>query len=196
MQAIEQRERLLTTEDLEGLPGQPGLRYELDEGKLVEMPGAGALHNLIVGLVYRLLFAFVSQKRLGLVFCDGAAFVLRRDPDTVRIPDVSVVRRDRVPAAGIPEGFWPGAPDLAVEIVSPHDRAEEVHERVRDYLGAGVRLVWVLWPKSRTMTVYWPDGTARELGPDEKLTGGDVLPGFEMTVSDLFLVSPEASSDE
>jgi hypothetical protein len=59
-----------------------------------------------------------------------------------------------------------------------------------------VRLVWVLWPKSRTMTVYWPDGTARELGPDEKLTGGDVLPGFEMTVSDLFLVSPEASSDE
>jgi len=196
MQAIEQRERLLTTEDLEGLPGQPGLRYELDEGKLVEMPGAGALHNLIVGLVYRLLFAFVSQKRLGLVFCDGAAFVLRRDPDTVRIPDVSVVRRDRVPAAGIPEGFWPGAPDLAVEIVSPHDRAEEVHERVRDYLGAGVRLVWVLWPKSRTVTVYWPDGTARELGPDEKLTGGDVLPGFEMTVSDLFVVSLEASSGE
>ena len=196
MQAIEQRERLLTTEDLEGLPGQPGLRYELDEGKLVEMPGAGALHNLIVGLVYRLLFAFVSQKRLGLVFCDGAAFVLRRDPDTVRIPDVSVVRRDRVPAAGIPEGFWPGAPDLAVEIVSPHDRAEEVHERVRDYLGAGVRLIWVLWPKSRTVTVYWPDGTARELGPDEKLTGGDVLPGFEMTVSDLFVVSLEASSGE
>ena len=196
MQAIEQRERLLTTEDLEGLPGQPGLRYELDEGKLVEMPGAGALHNLIVGLVYRLLFAFVSQKRLGLVFCDGAAFVLRRDPDTVRIPDVSVVRRERVPAAGIPEGFWPGAPDLAVEIVSPHDRAEEVHERVRDYLGAGVRLVWVLWPKSRTVTVYWPDGTARELGPDEKLTGGDVLPGFEMTVSDLFVVSLEASSGE
>jgi Uma2 family endonuclease len=191
MQAIEQRERLLTAEDLEGLPEQPGVRYELDEGKLVEMPGAGALHNLIVGLVYRLLFAFVSQKRLGLVFCDGAAFVLRRNPDTVRIPDVSVVRRERVPAAGIPEGFWPGAPDLAVEIVSPHDRAEEVHERVRDYLGAGVRLVWVLWPKSRTVTVYWPDGTARELGPDEQLTGGDVLPGFTARVQDLFAVEME-----
>jgi len=193
MQAIGQRERLLTAEDLEGLPERPGVRYELHEGKLVEMPGAGALHNLIVGLVYRLLFAFVSQKRLGLVFCDGAAFVLRRNPDTVRIPDVSVVRRERVPAGGIPEGFWPGAPDLAVEIVSPHDRAEEVHERVRDYLGAGVRLVWVLWPKSRTVTVYWPDGTARELGPDEKLTGGDVLPGFEVSVSELFLVPAEES---
>ncbi|MBO9404490.1 MAG: Uma2 family endonuclease [Thermomicrobium sp.] len=196
MQAIEQRERLLTAEDLEGLPEQPGVRYELDEGKLVEMPGAGGIHAAIVVRLVLLLHQFVTSRRLGFVFGDGLGYILRRNPDTVRIPDVSVVRRERVPAAGIPEGFWPGAPDLAVEIVSPHDRAEEVHERVRDYLGAGVRLVWVLWPKSRTVTVYWPDGTARELGPDEKLTGGDVLPGFEMTVSDLFVVSPEASSGE
>ncbi len=190
MHAIGQEERLLTVDDLVALPERPGIRYELHKGKLVEMPGAGAQHNLLVGLVYRLLFAFVGQQRLGLVFSDGAAFVLRRNPDTVRIPDVSVVRRERVPVEGIPEGFWLGAPDLAIEIVSPHDRAEEVHERVRDYLVAGTRLVWVLWPKSRTVTVYWPDGTARELGPDEKLTGGDVLPGFDVTVSELF-VAPE-----
>ena len=63
-----------------------------------------------------------------------------------------------------------------------------MHERVRDYLAAGTRLVWVLWPKSRTVTVYWPDGTARELGPGETLTGGDVLPGFTVAVSDLFVV--------
>jgi Uma2 family endonuclease len=188
MHAIGQEERLLTADDLVALPERPGIRYELHEGKLVEMPGAGALHNLLVGLVYRLLFAFVSQQRLGLVFCDGAAFVLRRNPDTVRIPDVSVVRRERVAAGGIPEGFWPGAPDLAVEIVSPHDRAEEVHERVRDYLGAGTQQVWVLWPRSRTVTVYWPDGTARELGPDDQLTGGDVLPGFAVAVRELFVV--------
>ncbi|MCS7052068.1 MAG: Uma2 family endonuclease [Thermomicrobium sp.] len=188
MQVVGQQERLLTAEQLLELPEKPGVRYELREGKLVEMPGAGALHNLIVGLVYRLLFAFVSRHRLGLVFSDGAAFLLQRNPDTVRIPDVSVVRRERVPAAGIPEGFWPGAPDLAVEIVSPHDRAEEVHERVRDYLAAGTVQVWVLWPKSRSVTVYWADGTARELGPEETLAGGDLLPGFAVKVSELFAI--------
>ncbi|WP_448576561.1 Uma2 family endonuclease [Thermomicrobium sp.] len=158
------------------------------------MPGAGGILAAIVVRLVLLLHQFVTSRRIGLVFGDGLGYILRRNPDTVRIPDVSVVRWERVPATGIPEGFWPGAPDLAVEIVSPHDRAEEVHERVRDYLGAGVRLVWVLWPKSRTVTVYWPDGTARELGPDEKVSGGDVLPGFDMTVSELFAVSPEEAS--
>ncbi|MCS7256985.1 MAG: Uma2 family endonuclease [Thermomicrobium sp.] len=190
MSTVGERERVLTAEDLETLPEQPGIRYELHEGKLVEMPGAGGIHAAIVVRLVLLLHQFVTSRRLGFVFGDGLGYILRRNPDTVRIPDVSVVRRERVPVEGIPEGFWPGAPDLAVEIVSPHDRAEEVHERVRDYLGAGTRLVWVLWPKSRTVTVYWPDGTARELGPDEKLTGGDVLPGFDVTVSELF-VAPE-----
>ena len=193
MSAVEERARLLTAEVLAELPEQPGVRYELHEGKLVEMPGAGGIHAAIVVRLVLLLHQFVTSRRIGFVFGDGLGYILRRNPDTVRIPDVSVVRRERVPAGGIPEGFWPGAPDLAVEIVSPHDRAEEVHERVRDYLGAGVRLVWVLWPKSRTVTVYWPDGTARELGPDEKLTGGDVLPGFEVSVSELFLVPAEES---
>ena len=190
MSTVGERERVLTAEDLEVLPERPGVRYELHEGKLVEMPGAGGIHAAIVVRLVLLLHQFVTSRRLGFVFGDGLGYILRRHPDTVRIPDVSVVRRERVPAEGIPEGFWPGAPDLAVEIVSPHDRAEEVHERVRDYLVAGTRLVWVLWPKSRTVTVYWPDGTARELGPDEKLTGGDVLPGFDVTVSELF-VAPE-----
>ncbi|MCX2728234.1 Uma2 family endonuclease [Thermomicrobium sp. 4228-Ro] len=193
MQAIGQQEHLLTVDDLVALPERPGIRYELHEGKLVEMPGAGGIHAAIVVRLVLLLHQFVTSRRLGFVFGDGLGYILRRNPDTVRIPDVSVVRRERVPAGGIPEGFWPGAPDLAVDIVSPHDRAEEVHERVRDYLGAGTRLVWVLWPKSRTVTVYWPDGTARELGPDEKLTGGDVLPGFEVSVSELFLVPAEES---
>ncbi|GBD21363.1 hypothetical protein HRbin28_01812 [bacterium HR28] len=188
MNVAEERVALLTAEELLELPEKPGVRYELHEGKLVEMPGAGALHNLIVGVVYRLLYAFVREHRLGLVFTDGAAFVLRRNPDTVRIPDVSVVRRERVPGGGIPEGFWPGAPDLAVEIVSPHDRAEEVHERVREYLGAGVRQVWVLWPRSRAVTVYEAGGVVRELGAEEELEGGEVLPGFRVKVSDLFAV--------
>jgi len=191
MSTVEERQRVLTAEDLETLPEQPGVRYELHEGKLVEMPGAGGIHAAIVVRLVLLLHQFVTSRGLGFVFGDGLGYILRRNPDTVRIPDVSVVRRERVVAGGIPEGFWPGAPDLAVEIVSPHDRAEEVHERVRDYLGAGTQQVWVLWPRSRTVTVYWPDGTARELGPDDQLTGGDLLPGFAIPVRDLFVVAPE-----
>ncbi len=189
MSAVQQREELLTAEALADLPAKPGVRYELREGKLVEMPGAGGIHAALVVRLVLLLHQFVTSRRIGFVFGDGLGYILRRAPDTVRIPDVSVVRRERVPAGGVPEGYWPGAPDLAVEIVSPHDRAEEVHERVRDYLGAGTALVWVLWPKSRAVTVYRADGTARELGPEDALDGEAVLPGFQVRVSELFTLT-------
>ncbi len=182
--------RLMTAEEFWELPEQPGVRYELVKGVPVEVPGAGALHNLIAALVYRLIHEFARTRNLGLVFTDGLAYILGRNPDTVRIPDASFVSRERIPESGIPEGFWPGAPDLAVEIVSPNDRAEDVHDKVRDYLAAGARLVWVLWPKSRSLTVYTPDGQARELGPEQELDGGDVLPGFRVPVASLFAVEP------
>lgn len=186
MHAVEQQERLLTAEELVELPAKPGVRYELREGKLVEMPGAGGIHAALVVRLVLLLHQFVTSRRIGFVFGGGLGYILRRGPDTVRIPDVSVVQRERVPAGGVPEGYWPGAPDLAVEIVSPHDRAEEVHERVWDYLGAGTALVWVLWPKSQAVTVYRADGTARELEPEDTLDGEAVLPGFQVRVSELF----------
>ncbi|MCX7622391.1 MAG: Uma2 family endonuclease [Thermomicrobium sp.] len=194
MQVVGQQERLLTAEQLLELPEKPGVRYERHEGKLVEMLGAGGIHAAIVVRLVLSLRQFVTSRRLGFVFGDGLGYILRRNPDTVRIPDVSMVRREQVPAAGIPEGFWPGPPDLAVEIVSPHDRAEEVHERVQDYVAAGTVQVWVLWPKSRSVTVYWGDGTARELGPEETLEGGDLLPGFAVRVGDLFVAEPADAS--
>ncbi len=186
--AAGQPARLMTAEELWELPERPGVRYELVRGVPVEVPGAGALHNLIAALVYRLIYEFARTRNLGLVFTDGVAYILGHNPDTVRIPDASFVSRERIPESGIPEGFWPGAPDLAVEIVSPNDRAEDVHDKVRDYLAAGTRLVWVLWPKSRSLTVYTPDGQARELGPEQELDGGDVLPGFRAPVAALFAV--------
>ena len=178
----------MTAEELWELPEKPGVRFELTKGELVEVPGAGALHNLIAALVYRLIFDFVSGRNLGLVFTDGAAYVLGRNPDRVRIPDVSVVLRAHVPEGGIPEGFWPGAPDLAVEVVSPNDRAEDVYDKVRDYLDAGTPLVWVLWPKRQSLTVHTPDGRARDLGPEDALDGADVLPVFNLRVAELFAV--------
>ena len=88
------------------------------------MPGAGALHNSIAALVYELLRGFVRAHDPGLAFTDGVGYVLARAPDQVRIPDASFVSWERVPVEGVPEGFWPLAPDLAVEVVSPNDRAE------------------------------------------------------------------------
>lgn len=176
----------LTAEQLWALPEVPGKRYELVEGELVEVPGAGGVHGLLVKVLLRLLDAFVLPRGLGEVFADGVGYVIARDPDVVRIPDVSFIAQARLPGGGVPEGFIPGAPDLAVEIVSPGDRAEEVYGKVREYLDAGARLVWVVWPRYRTVTAYTPDGQSRELREDDGLDGGAVLPGFRARVGDLF----------
>lgn len=178
----------MTVEELWEMPEKPGVRYELVEGELVEVPGAGVLHSLIVGLVYKLIDAFVIERDIGLVFPDGTGYVIRRDPDLLRIPDVSFVSWESVTEEGVPEGYWYTAPVLAVEVVSPNDRADDVHDKVREYLDAGTRAVWVMWPKQRSVTAYSPDGTARELGPDEQLDGGDALPGFRVRVGELFEV--------
>lgn len=180
--------QLLTAEDVWEMPEVPGKQFELVDGELVEVPGVGALHGLIAALIYKLLDTFVLGRDLGLVFGDNTSYILRRGPDRVRIPDVSFISWDRVPEGGVPEGYWPVAPDLAVEIVSPGDRADDVHDKVREYLEAGTRLVWILWPKHRAVTVREPGGVIRELGPDDELDGGDVLPGFRAHVGELFAV--------
>lgn len=178
--------RLITAEELWEMPEVLGKRFELVRGEIVEVPGTGALHNFIVALMFRMIDAFVHERRLGIVATDGASYLLARDPDVVRIPDVSFISRLRVPESGIPEGYWPLAPDLAVEIVSPHDSATGLREKVREYLDAGTRLVWVVWPRDRSTTVYTESGEVRELREGDHLDGGDVLPGFRIKVGELF----------
>lgn len=177
---------LITADELWTMPEVPGKRFELINGEMVEVPGTGAIHSWIMGNIYRVLFAFAMQNRLGRVFADGASYVLRRDPDHVRIPDVSFVSREHLPAAGMPVGYWQLAPDLAVEVVSPEDRATEVREKARDYLDAGTRQVWVFWPDERTVTVHMPGRAPVDLGPEDLLAGGDLLPGFSVRVGDFF----------
>ena len=150
------------------------------------MPGAGELHIAIVVMLFKLLDRFVEQHDLGIVRPDGLAYMLRRDPDQVRIPDVSFVTWESVPEGDVSERFWEGPSTLADEVVSPNDRADDIHERVQDYLGAGARQVWVLWPRRRSVSIYSRDVDTRELGPDSQLIGGDVLPGFGVRVGDLF----------
>jgi Uma2 family endonuclease len=104
----------------------------------------------------------------------------------VRGPDVSYVRADRIPATGIPEGFWNLAPDLAVEVVSPNETAEDVREKVRDFLSAGTTLVWTVYPRTREVIVHTPDGFARTFGPGEVIEFPDLLPEFTCNVAELF----------
>jgi Uma2 family endonuclease len=96
------------------------------------------------------------------------------------------VRAERNPHAGIPEGFWTVAPDLAVEVVSPSETADEVREKVRDFLGAGVPLVWTIYPRTHEVIVHTPDGLARTYGEADTLVFPDTLPGFSCLVAELF----------
>ena len=176
----------MTADALWSLPEVAGRRYELVRGELVEVPGAGGRHGQLALWIGMLLLRFVGPRRLGVVSGDGPGYLLGRDPDTLRIPDVSFVAADRLPAGGVPEAFWPFAPDLAVEIVSPNDRAEDVHGKAREYLNAGTRVVWVVRPRTRRVAVYRGEGDTQESSDDGVLDGGDVLPGFDLSVADLF----------
>ncbi len=178
----------MTAEQMWELPDIPGKRFELHDGELIEVPLAGVLHGLIVGIVYRLLAAAADEVG-GYAFAGGVGYVLARDPDVVRVPDASYVAASSMPAGGIPAGFWPIPPDLAAEVVSPGDRVREVHTKVRAYLDAGTRLVWVLWPETRSVTVSDAGGASREFGPDDVLDGGTLLPSLRVTVRELFPVS-------
>jgi Uma2 family endonuclease len=181
------RQHLVTAEAFDEMPDPPDKRLDLIDGQVVEKPllgaqGATAHANLLFALG-----AFVERSDLGIVL-PGVGHVLHRDPDTVRHVGVSFITRERVPA-GEPTGwFWEGAPTLAIEAVSFYGKAIDLHLRVSDYLRVGTRLVWVLWPDTRSVSIHRPDGTSSEIGADAQLDGGDILPGFHVTVGDLFEV--------
>ncbi|RMF83685.1 MAG: Uma2 family endonuclease, partial [Nitrospinota bacterium] len=118
---------LLTADQLFHLPDD-GFCYELVKGELRRMPPAGGEHGAIVMRLSLLLGRFIQDNALGVALGAETGFLIGTDPDTVRAPDFAFVRRDRVPEDGIPEGFWPGPPDLAVEVISPTDTYAAIEE--------------------------------------------------------------------
>ena len=170
--------------ELSELPDD-GYRYELIRGELIRMSSTGFEHLDIVGLLIYLLRSFVMPRDLGVVGGEGG-FVLERDPETVLAPDVMFVRNDLPPPKEEWAGFLDLAPDLAVEVLSPADRAGHVNDKVLIYLEAGVQLVWIVDPGRRIVTVWEPDRTARVLAEGDELDGGEVLPGFRLPVAELF----------
>jgi Uma2 family endonuclease len=179
-------ERLMTADDLESLPDNGSMRYELDEGRLISLSPSASLSAIVALNVGSEMRAFVKQHNLGVCFGSEGGFKLASDPDTVRAPDVSFVRSERIPKDGIPRrGFWPGAPDLAVEVLSPTNRPGEMWRRIGDLLNAGTRLIWVIDPERRTAFVIRPGGETRLIGDDGTLEGEDVLSGFSLPLRDV-----------
>lgn len=183
--AIEQEKREMTAEALFNLPDD-GWRYELVKGELRRMPPAGMQHGRIASRLDQRLAAYVETHNLGAVFTAEAGYRLAQSPDIVRAPDVSFITRERIPAEGVPSGYWPGAPDLAVEIVSPNDRFDDVIEKVAEYLASGARLVWVVHPRTQTVMIYRASGEGQLLRSHEELSGEGVIPGFSCPVASLF----------
>ena len=176
----------VTAEELFMMP-KDGFRYELVKGELRKISPAGSEHGAIIVNITVLLGQHVKSKKLGVCFGAETGFKIASDPDTVRAPDVAFVSRERVPEGGIPKKFWPGAPDLAVEVISPGDTVDEVEEKVEDWLATGTRAVWVVSPKRRSVTVYRSMTDVTRLSEADELDGGEVVPGFRCKVSEFFV---------
>ncbi len=163
-----------------------GHRYELIGGKLVERH-MGAQSSLVAARLIRLLGSHAEAQHLGEVFgADCGYQIWPAKPKQVRFPDVSFIARSRLPDGTVPQGYIQVFPDLAVEAVSPSDTAEEVEAKRVEFLRAGTRLFWVIYPGSRTIHAYRPGGSAATLEEGDELSGEDVLPGFTCKVATLF----------
>ena len=177
--------QLLTADDLWNMPDQGG-HAELVKGEMRPMSPAGYHHGLVTMRLAAPLHQFVRSQKLGDLVAAETGFVISRDPDTVRAPDIAFVTSERIPKSGRPAKYWIGPPDLVVETMSPSDTVFDVDEKVQEWLSAGARLVWVVNPRQQIVTVYRPGNTAQILAVGSMLDGEDVVPGFRIAVSELF----------
>ncbi|MEA2206398.1 MAG: hypothetical protein QOE77_3174 [Blastocatellia bacterium] len=178
-------DKILTAEDLLKLP-RGTFRYELIEGELKQMSPAGHKHGKIIVRLTAPLAKHVQDNMLGEVYAAETGFKLRSNPDTVRAADIAFIRKDRVEAVGDTDGYWLGAPDLAVEVVSPSDKVGDVEIKVGEWLEFGTHLVWTVSPSLKTVTVYRSLMDIETLTEKDVLDGGDVVPDFKFPVAELF----------
>ena len=177
--------RLLTAGDLLRLDAE-GVRGELIRGVLCETMPTGHRHGAIVANLVGELRTFVKPRRLGWLVASDSGVWLEREPDTVREPDIAFTSAEKIPLEAEIPGYAEVVPDLVVEVASPSDNLREINDKAQMWLRYGVRLVWVVHPDTRTVDVHPADGAAVTLGEDDALDGGDVLPGFDCTVSAIF----------
>jgi Uma2 family endonuclease len=174
-----------TADELLRMPDD-GMRHELVRGELRMMPPPGFEHGRVAATVGTLLGMHVRQTESGVTLAAETGFLLTSNPDTVRAPDAAFVSRERAERVGRTAKYWPGAPDLAVEVVSPGDSFHEVQDKTLEWLAAGTIAVLVLDPTKSTATVYRGQGDAHVHSAGDTLDLSDAVPGFSVAVAELF----------
>ena len=182
-----QSTQFLRAEDLYSLPDDER-KYELQAGVILSEPTTGGRHGRVsANLIARLVF-WVRRHKLGVVYSNDTGYLLARNPDTVRGPDISFLTKKRFDEIEDDVRLIPGAPDLAIETVSPSDTPSHIHAKVGDYLAAGTRLVWIVDPGRHEVTVYTTLLAPVILKASDRLDGGELLPGFSVRVAELFRI--------
>ena len=175
----------ITAQELLKMPDD-GLRYELVKGEIKKMPPAGYEHGKTSINITTPLDGHVRKNDLGAVCAAETGFLLSSDPDTVLAPDVAFISRKRIQEVGDVKGYWPGASDMAIEVISPTDIYTEVEEKALQWLNAGTRMVIVADSRKRTLTIYRSLNDITVLTVEDTLDGGDIVPGWRIAVDDIF----------
>lgn len=176
--------KIYTVEDLENLSNEDGAKYELYDGELTLMPPSQRNATELGVEIASLLRNFTRGKGFGYIAGADGGYILSREPDTFVSPDGSFISKERA-GERKSTGYYPVAPDLAVEVISPSDRAADIRRKIDLYLQHGTRLIWVVYPQTRTIEVHTSIGS-RNLTVEDALEGGEVLPGFNASIRDIF----------
>jgi Uma2 family endonuclease len=179
--------KLMTAEEFRLLPEPTdGTRLELIRGEVVPMSRPTWEHGEVAGNVHMAIKLFLRQNPIGRVSVEGGV-ITERGPDTVRGPDVSFMSKERMPLGERVDRFAEQTPDLCVEVVSPSNTRRRLNDKIKEYFFTGARMVWVVDPEDRSVTVFREPLEGRVLKEEATLDGGDVLPGFSCKVSELFI---------
>ncbi len=180
---IATEQRLLTDAEYMALPD--GKRYEYVNGELIDMGNSGMEHGFIASVLNVLIGSYVLTHKLGVICDSSTAFTLQTG--NKRSPDLSFISKERLQGLKrLPKGYFQGAPDLAVEVISPSNTYEEIHDKLTEYFDNGCRLAWVIYPDEQYVLVYHQPHPDRLLKLSDCLEGEDLLPGFSLAIADLF----------
>lgn len=176
----------VTVEEYEHLPDPTdGTRLELQKGEVVAVSRPNWEHGEIAGNTYLALKLFLRKNPIGRVSVESGV-ITERGPDTLRGPDVSFIRKERMPLGERMNQYASVTPDLCVEVLSPSNTRAELNEKMAEYFSTGAKMVWVIDPDERSLTVYEQPDEGRVYKGRSTIAGGDVLPGFNVAVAELF----------